>query len=171
MLALLGRRALVLALGVASLSGGVLADRALTTEVTAEAGLPPETAALETEVAQASEAPSYVPGPWQPVARLDTRTPAKIMIKNQSGVSLEYSLTTGEIEIRTVANGQEAELTNLPREVFLLIDPVPSALGTSLNYGVAVTDENVAEITVSQSEDPSGKHTINIQPDGAIYIY
>ncbi|NJO71184.1 MAG: hypothetical protein HC825_04720 [Oscillatoriales cyanobacterium RM1_1_9] len=93
------------------------------------------------------------------------------MIKNQSGIPLEYSLTTGEIEVRPLANQGTAELTNLPQEVFLLIDPIPSAREITLRYEIQVTDQNMVNVTVKPSPDPTGVHTINIQPDGAIYVY
>ncbi|MGL5082357.1 MAG: hypothetical protein ACRC8A_12805 [Microcoleaceae cyanobacterium] len=125
----------------------------------------------EPAIAQDNPAPSFRPGPWQPVARINPNAPYKIVIKNQAGIDLEYSLTTGDIDIRTVPKGGTTELTNLPREVFLLINPSANAREASLRYEIQVGDDNSVNVAVMLSSDPSGVRTVNIQPDGAIYKY
>jgi serine/threonine-protein kinase len=120
-------------------------------------------------VAEDPPAETYNPGPWQPVARVNPEAAIQVNIINQTGVSLEYSLTTGEIEIRQVAAGQTAELTNLPKDAYILINPQASQF--SIQLDIKVTEDNLVNITVQPSVDPSGESTVNIQSNGGIYQY
>lgn len=120
-------------------------------------------------VAQNPPAETYQPGPWQPVARVNPEANIQVNIINQTGVSLDYSLTTGEIEIRRVAAGNTAELTNLPNDAYILINPETTQF--SLKFEIQVTEDNLVNITVQQSADPSGESTVNIQSNGGIYKY
>lgn len=120
-------------------------------------------------LAEDPPAKTYQPGPWQPVARVNSEANIQVNIINQTGVSLDYSLTTGEIEIRQVAAGNTAQLTNLPEDAYILINPKASQF--SLQFEINVTEESIVNITVQQSADPSGESTVNIQSNGGIYKY
>jgi serine/threonine-protein kinase len=120
-------------------------------------------------IAQNPPAETYQPGPWQPVARVNPEANIQVNIINQTGVSLDYSLTTGEIEIRQVTAGNTAELTSLPEDAYILINPKASQF--SIKFDIKVTGDNIVNINVQQSDDPSGESTVNIQPNGGIYQY
>jgi hypothetical protein len=120
-------------------------------------------------VAEDPPAETYTPGPWQPVARVNSEANIQVNIINQTGVSLDYSLTTGEIEIRQVAAGQTATLTNLPKDAYILINPQASQF--SIQFEIEVTEDNLVNIIVQPSADPSGESTVNIQSNGGIYQY
>jgi serine/threonine-protein kinase len=120
-------------------------------------------------VAENPPAKTYNPGPWQPVARVNPEAAIQVNIINQTGVSLDYSLTTGEIEIRQVATGETAKLTYLPEDAYILINPKASQF--SIQFDIKVTEENIVNIIVQPSADPSGETTVNIQSNGGIYQY
>lgn len=120
-------------------------------------------------IAQDPPAETYNSGPWQPVARVNPEAAIQVNIINQTGANLEYSLTTGEIEIRQVAAGETAELTNLPKNAYILINPEMSQF--SIKFDIQVTGDNTVNIAVQSSADPSGESTVNIQSNGGIYQY
>jgi serine/threonine-protein kinase len=103
------------------------------------------------------------------VARVNPEAAIQVNIINQTGVSLDYSLTTGEIEIRQVATGETAKLTYLPEDAYILINPKASQF--SIQFDIKVTEENIVNIIVQPSADPSGETTVNIQSNGGIYQY
>lgn len=120
-------------------------------------------------IAQDPPAKTYNPGPWQPVGRVNPDATIQVNIINQTGVSLDYSLTTGEIGTGQISRGKTAELTNLPKDAYLVINPRTSQL--SVQFDIQVIGDNLVNITVQQSADPSGESTVNIQPNGGIYQY
>ncbi|MGB3403052.1 MAG: hypothetical protein WBA77_10205 [Microcoleaceae cyanobacterium] len=120
-------------------------------------------------IAQNPPAKTYQPGPWQPVARVNPEATIQVNIINRAGVGLEYSLTTEEMNIRKIAAGQTGKLTDLPKDTYILINPQTSQV--SLKFNIQVTEDNIVNIRVRQSADPSGESTVNIQSNGGIYQY
>lgn len=120
-------------------------------------------------IAQNPPAETYQPGPWQPVARVNPEANIQVNIINQTGVSLDYSLTTEDFKSQQVPVGETAELTNLPQDAYILINPQTSQV--SIKFNIEVTGDNIVNINVQQSDDPSGESTVNIQPNGGIYQY
>ena len=120
-------------------------------------------------IAQNPPAKTYQPGPWQPVARVNPEAAIQVNIINQTGASLEYSLTTGEIDIRQIAAGKIAKLTNLPKDAYILINPEMSQF--SIKFDIQVIGNNTVNVIVQPSTDPSGESTVNIQSNGGIYQY
>ncbi|MGB3535142.1 MAG: hypothetical protein WBA13_16715 [Microcoleaceae cyanobacterium] len=121
-------------------------------------------------LAQNPPAETYSPGFWQPVARVNPEAAIQVNIINRSGVNLEYSLTTEEMNIRRVAAGKTGKLTDLPKDAYILINPTSTGQ-VSLKFNIAVTEDNTVNIRVRQSTDPSGESTVNIQSNGGIYQY
>ncbi|MEL7037160.1 MAG: hypothetical protein AAFO04_16280 [Cyanobacteria bacterium J06592_8] len=113
-------------------------------------------------------APTYQPGFWQPVARVNPNEPITVNIKNQSGVTIEYSLTTGPMETRVLANGSETQLASLPKDSYIIINPKSSSM--TLKHEIT-TDNNTVYITVEADSDFSGESTVHLHPTGAIYKY
>ncbi|MDY7023119.1 MAG: hypothetical protein SWJ54_17520, partial [Cyanobacteriota bacterium] len=99
-------------------------------------------------------APTYQPGFWQPVARVNPNEPITVNITNQSGVTIEYSLTTGPMETRVLANGTETELAALPKDSYIIINPKASSM--TLKHEIT-TDNNTVYITVEPGSDFSGE--------------
>jgi serine/threonine-protein kinase len=117
---------------------------------------------------QQSPASTYQPGFWQPVARVNPQESVNVNIVNQSGIAIEYSLTTGPMETRTVANGGETQLANLAKDSYIVINP--QSTSSALKFQVT-TDNNLVNVTVLPSSDFSGESTVHIHPTGAIYKY
>lgn len=111
-------------------------------------------------------ASTYNPGPWQPVARVNPQEPVGLTLVNESGVVLEYGLTTGGTA--NLATGNSVNYANLPLDSFLLINP--TNVGLSLDYDVDVVD-NVVTVTVRPSGAQAGLRTVNVQSTGGIFIY
>lgn len=116
-----------------------------------------------------NSASTYQPGFWQPVDRVNPDAPIFVNIINQTGVSLEYSLTTYGFKPQSVFDGKTAQLTDLPKDAYILINPMSAQI--SLKYDINIADGNIVNVTVQPSSDFSGESTINIQPNGAIYKY
>ena len=120
-------------------------------------------------LAEDPPAKTYQPGFWQPVARVNPQQPVRVNLINKTSSGLNYSLTTGEIGTRQVAAGNTTELTNLPKEAYLVINPQTPSI--SIRFKIEVVGNNMVKITATPSPDPSGESTINIQSNGGIYKY
>ena len=122
-----------------------------------------------TSLAEDPPAKTYQPGFWQPVARVNPKQSVTVNLINKTSSGLSYSLTTGEIGTRQVAAGSTTELTNLPKEAYLLINPQTPSISIRLN--IQVTGNNIVNVTATPSPDSSGESTVNIQSNGGIYKY
>ncbi len=126
-------------------------------------------------LAQDPPARTYQPGFWQPVARVNINRPIAIKLINQTEVVLEYSLTTNEAPPRQLLPRNTAVLREIPLPAYVLINPTSSNLDSSrvdLKYEVAVGNDNVVTVKIRQiSGDIPGNTTLNIQENGAIYLY
>ncbi|MEB3277702.1 MAG: hypothetical protein VKK42_02120 [Lyngbya sp.] len=117
---------------------------------------------------QQSPASTYQPGFWQPVARVNPNDPVTANIINQSGVTIEYSLTTSPLGTRILADGSNTELASLAKDSYIIINPESSS--TPVQFEIT-TDNNIVNVTVLRSSDFSGESTVHIHPTGAIYKY
>lgn len=131
----------------------------------------------QTETNNNPPAQTYQPGFWQPVARVDTSKPISLNIINQTEIPLDYSFTN-EAPTPTVLKPNETttiKSLNPEESLYLVIYPdlnAPNASRISLKYSVAVTEDNVINLTVSVIDEISkGNRTFNLQPTGAIFIY
>ena len=126
-------------------------------------------------LAQDPPARTYQPGFWQPVARVNINRPIAIKLINQTEVVLEYSLTANEAPPRQLLPRNTAVLREIPLPAYVLINPTSSNLDSSrvyLKYEVAVGNDNVVTVKIRQiSGDIPGNTTLNIQENGAIYLY
>ncbi len=118
---------------------------------------------------QQKPASTYQPGFWQPVARVNPDAPIFVNLINQTDITLEYSLTTYGFKPQFISSGETAQLTNLPQDAYILINPVSAQI--SLKYDINLADGNIINVTVQPSPDFSGESTINIQSNGAVYKY
>lgn len=117
--------------------------------------------------AEQPKASTYHPGFWQPVAQINPNLPTQVEIINQTGLPLEYGLTTDTVH--PLSPGSSTTLSEVPLPTNLLINP--SVSNRSLKYDIAVAD-NVVTVKVRQvMSDSPGDGAINIKPDGGIYIY
>lgn len=122
-----------------------------------------------TEVILAQNPPaasSYNPGPWQPLARINPEQSVNLTLINQSGVTLEYGLTT--TQTANLANGESISYNNIPLDSYLVINPLVTSL--SLQYNLEAVNNNVTLI-IGSSGDQAGLRTLNIQSTGGIFIY
>ncbi|MGC9528555.1 MAG: hypothetical protein ACP5D7_23735, partial [Limnospira sp.] len=92
--------------------------------------------------------------------------PVGLTLVNESGVVLEYGLTTGGTA--SLATGNSINYPNLPLDSYLLINPINA--GLSLDYDVDV-DNNLVTVTVLPSGAQAGLRTVNVQSTGGIFIY
>ncbi|MGF1482499.1 MAG: hypothetical protein ACFB4I_23985 [Cyanophyceae cyanobacterium] len=110
-------------------------------------------------------ATTYQPGFWQPVARVDLSRPVEVRLINQTGLDLDYGLSSDQSPPQRLAVGETVVLEGLPVPAYVLINPESLA---SIQYDVSVTD-NVVSVTI-KTGDPSNT-TFNINEAGAIYVY
>ncbi len=122
----------------------------------------------ELRVQQQSPASTYQPGFWQPVARVNSNNPITANIINQSGVTVEYSLTTSPLGTRTLTNESNTQLASLAKDSYIIINPESSS--TPIKFEVKA-DNNIVTVTVIRSSDFSGESTVHVHPTGAIYKY
>lgn len=123
----------------------------------------------ESVAAQDPPAETFQPGYWQPRARLDISRPIEIAFVNQTELMMEYSLTTNEAPPRQLLPGDTAVLKEIPVPAYVLINPKTPL--KSVKYETKVAD-NVVTVTIKQISDAlPGDTTLNIDPEGAVYIY
>ncbi len=117
---------------------------------------------------QQSPASTYQPGFWQPVDRVNPNNPITVNINNQSGIVIEYSLTTSPLGTRSLAENGNTQLTNLPIDSYIIVNPQSSSAPIQLSL---MADNNIVNLTVQRSSDFSGQSTVHLHSTGAIYIY
>lgn len=118
--------------------------------------------------AMVAQAPSFQPGFWQPVARVDPHRPITVELLNRSGDVLEYGLTdpTYVVAELPVDVGVRFALTEIP--TFVTMNHL---FRSALRYTVATTEDNVIQVLVERVDDVAGDRTLNIDEFGAIYVY
>ncbi|PSO59995.1 MAG: hypothetical protein BRC38_10915 [Cyanobacteria bacterium QH_6_48_35] len=119
---------------------------------------------------ETSSANTYQPGFWQPEVRANATRPVQIEFINQTGLTLEYALTTNQAPPRQLLPNGSATLSQFPLPANVLINPTHSS--GNLKYDVAVAEDNVVTVEIRQvPEEAAGDNALNINQSGAIYIY
>lgn len=127
-------------------------------------------------LAQTPPAETFQPGPWQPIARVDTKRPVGVKIINQTDILLDYDLTANvNASPIQIVPGEAATLktVNIPAYILINRSVSLSEFPTyNLNYAVSV-DNNLVTVTVTKisNDDSPGYTTLNINRSGAIFIY
>ncbi|MEI2581543.1 hypothetical protein [Scytonema sp. PRP1] len=112
---------------------------------------------------------TYQPGYWQPVARVQNpNQPVQIKVVNQTGLPLQYGLTSGKGGIRELPVGASGVLSNTSLPDYLLVNALQPRV--KLRYDIAVNG-NVATVQVYQVEAGASDITLNFDQSGAIYVY
>lgn len=123
-------------------------------------------------LAQDPPATTYQSGYWQPIARVNPKSPIIVTLVNQTGKPLKYNYLdgTGESNLPVGANTQ---LKNVPLPSNIAIyDPSPqaaSARSGGLTYQTSTTSNNIKVIVLPTQS--AGYQVINISKSGAIYVY
>ncbi|PSF39325.1 hypothetical protein C7H19_00625 [Aphanothece hegewaldii CCALA 016] len=127
-------------------------------------------------VAQNPPASTFQPGPWQPIARVDTQRPVGVKIINQTDILLDYDLTANVNASPVQINpGEPATLKTVRIPAYILINRSVSTSEFptySLIYAVSVDENNMVTVTVTKGgNDSPGYSTLNINRQGAIFAY
>jgi len=92
--------------------------------------------------AQNPPATTFQPGPWQPVARVNTSRPVEIKIINQTDIDLNYDLSANiNSSPQLLSPGTETNLRGLVIPAYILINRANAAAdpySSSLIYAVEV---------------------------------
>lgn len=130
---------------------------------------------LEKATAQNPPAETYQPGFWQPVARVDLNRPINIKIINKAGILIDYAVTDVRMAPISVDVDKTVLIENIEPSIYIVIYPDtkdPNSSRIYLYYEINVTEDNIVEITVKQTEDGTKSHrTFNLQTTGAIFLY
>ncbi|MFM1841746.1 MAG: hypothetical protein RLZZ490_479 [Cyanobacteriota bacterium] len=139
--------------------------------------------------AQTPPAETYQPGFWQPVGRFNPKEPVKVKLINQTGMALDYDITTLEsFNPDVIPSGDTRLLENFGDDAYIMIYPNNSQTESSdqsyvLRFSVdidpktqAIPADNIATITITKTSSNIeqrfyGHRTINLQKTGAIYFY
>ena len=126
--------------------------------------------------AQNPPAQTYQPGFWQPVARVDVNRPITLNLINQTGLIVDYAITDVEMKAVSIQSAQTVILDDIKPPLYVVIypnskkNPINSRI--YLKYEVEVTQTNIIEVKISQTEEDNQSHrSFNLQESGAIYIY
>jgi hypothetical protein len=107
--------------------------------------------------------------PWAPLVRIDPSKPFKIEIVNQTGVPVNYSLTTNTFSPRQLPPQGSTTLTYLPLPTNLLISSVEPRI--KLVYGLTSKD-NVITVYVKQTANLSDvNRTLQVQNSGGVFVF
>lgn len=128
-------------------------------------------------LAQTPPAQTFRPGFWQPVERFNPNQAVTLQIVNQSGLALDYDITTLESPgPRTIAIGASERVREFGNSAYIMVYPVKADFTDkpfTLRFQAQVKPAtNQVIVTVTKAE-PSflGHRTINLQNTGAIYFY
>lgn len=123
-------------------------------------------------LAQTPPATTYQPGYWQPVARVNPKSPITVTLVNQTGVRLNYNQLDGSAEgdLPVGASKQVSGIT-LPSNI-AVYDPSPQAATGRAGGLKYVTSGNGNDVKVTILPTRSGRdQVVNISRTGAVYIY
>ncbi|MDM9584830.1 MULTISPECIES: hypothetical protein [unclassified Nostoc] len=127
-----------------------------------------------TATAQDPPANTYKAGVWQPVARLNIKSPITILIINKAGFSIDYGITDAKVKRPLIKAKQQVTLQNLQYPLQLVIYPDYNIAGSAnyfLQYAVKLKDQ-VVEVTVEEADNANKSHrALDIQETGAVYLY
>ncbi|MBW4632435.1 MAG: hypothetical protein KME30_11215 [Iphinoe sp. HA4291-MV1] len=112
---------------------------------------------------------TYQPGYWQPVARVkNPNEPIQIKLVNQTGLPLQYGLTSGKGGIGELPIGGSAVISNTSVPDYLLVNALQQRV--KLRDDIAV-DGNVVTVQIYQVEAGASDITLNFDESGAVYVY
>ncbi len=117
-------------------------------------------------LSQNSPRPVYQPGPFQPVARFNPKQPVRVQVINQSGLALEYIVTTAT-GFRQLAPGGSTSFTIAQVPATLNINPARDRVG--IRYTVSSANNTVTITVARVSSD--GYRAIDFNEGGGIYVY
>lgn len=127
-------------------------------------------------IATAQNPPSttYKDGFWQPIARLDNKSPITINLINKAGFSIDYGITGGKTQQRIIKAKQQAIIPNIQYPLQIVIYPDYNIAGSAnyfLQYSVK-TKGQVVEVTIEEADNANESHrALDIQETGAVYLY
>jgi len=103
----------------------------------------------------------------RPVARFNPNLPAELVIRNRTGLPLEYGFTDPRQDISELPPGETLRIGNLPIPNCMAINtPMLAPVG----YRVSVDPLNVITVEVRLVNDVSGDHCLDLQETGAIFV-
>ncbi len=133
--------------------------------------------ALPPALAKDPPATTYTPGFWQPVERFNSAKPVSIKLINNSGLDLDYDITTLEsFSPATLKSGESSVLSGFGDSTYVMVYPAQSySTDTPFTLRfVATVDETTNQVSVTVDKADKnflGHRTINLQTTGAIYFY
>ncbi|MBR8830092.1 MAG: hypothetical protein N5P05_003248 [Chroococcopsis gigantea SAG 12.99] len=127
-------------------------------------------------IAQTPPATTFVPGPWQPVARVNPQRPVTIKIVNSTDLLLDYDLTANiKPSPQQIVAGDSTVLKGFNLPAYILINNSQNSAvrnPLSLIYSVDVNDNNEVTLTITTAPNEiPGYTTLNINRQGGIFIY
>jgi hypothetical protein len=103
----------------------------------------------------------------RPVARFNPTPPVEVVVRNRTGLPLEYGFTDPRQGISELQPGETLRLSNLTLPNCLAINtPMLGPVG----YQVSVDPANVITVEVRLVNDVSGDHCLDLQETGAIFV-
>lgn len=103
----------------------------------------------------------------RPVARFNPNLPAELVIRNRTGLPLEYGFTDPRQKVSELPAGETLRLSNLLIPNCMAINtPMLAPVG----YQVSVDPLNVITVEVRLVNDVSGDHCLDLQETGAIFV-
>ncbi len=126
--------------------------------------------------AQDPPASTYQPGYWQPSARFDTKRQVEVQFVNETDMSLEYDLTNiEESNPQTLPSEESASIKNFGVSAYIVIYPqgeIDPNDPFTLKFEVNVNANNQVVVTIKKGERSFlGHRAVNLQKNGAIYLY
>ncbi len=125
--------------------------------------------------AQNPPAETYQPGFWQPVARVDLNRPINLKLINEANIGIDYALIEENSEPILIQPNNTVIFKNIQPSAYIVVYPDsrdPDNSNIYLRYNIVVTEDNVIEVHVKQTDDGRKSHrTFNLQETGAIYLY
>ena len=123
-------------------------------------------------LAQNPPARTYQPGYWQPIARVNSKSPVTVTLINQTKFPLAYSFLDerGEKKLAVGASAQ-MEITTLPVNIAIYDNSPQASAGkdTRLKYETSVI-KNSVKVTIVPTPS-EGFNVLNISKTGAVYAY
>lgn len=121
---------------------------------------------------QNQPAQTYQPGYWQPIARVNPKSPVTVMLVNQTEMPLKYNF----LDDRAEANlrvGDRVNFKNVTLPLNIAVyDPSPkAAAGEEVNLDYTVTVQNNMVTIYVQPVKDEGHRVVNVARSGAVYLY
>lgn len=126
-------------------------------------------------IAQNPPAETFQPGFWQPVARANVDKPVTVKLINESGLILDYAITSAEMTPGVIKVGETTTLEDMGGDTYIVVYPDSKNVDSSrinLFFTVDVTEENLVNVKITRVEQGEKSHrAFNIQETGAIFLY